>query len=78
MNTILLTGFEPYGETPVNPAERVARMLHGRLIEGARVRSRTVPNSFFLCIDAVRQAIAELQPEVVVMMGNILGGKWSP
>ena len=73
MNTILLTGFEPYGETPVNPAERVARMLHDRVIEGACVQSRIVPNSFFLCIDAVRQAIAELQPEAVVMMGEYPG-----
>ncbi|MBK1648389.1 pyroglutamyl-peptidase I [Rhabdochromatium marinum] len=73
MSTILLTGFEPYGDTPINPAERVARALHGRLIDEARVESRIVPNSFFVCIDVVREAIAELHPDVVVMLGEYPG-----
>jgi pyrrolidone-carboxylate peptidase len=45
MSTVLLTGFQPYGE---NPAERVARLLHGRLIDGASVQSWIVPISFIL------------------------------
>ena len=44
-------------------------MLDGREIEGARVESRIVPNSFFTCIDAVTEAIAELQPEAILMYG---------
>ncbi len=73
MSTILLTGFEPFGNTPINPAERVARLLDGEEIDGSKVVSRIVPSSYFQCIDVVTAAIAELQPESVIMMGEYGG-----
>ncbi|MEO8603844.1 MAG: pyroglutamyl-peptidase I [bacterium] len=73
MDTILLTGFEPYGTTPINPAEQVARMLDGWDVEGARVVSRIVPNTFFTCVDQVTTAIEALRPDVVLMMGEFSG-----
>jgi len=73
MRTILLTGFEPYGSTPINPAEQVARRLDGVEVEGARVVARIVPNVFFACIERVAAAIRELRPEAVVMLGEYPG-----
>lgn len=73
MDRILLTGFEAFGTTPVNPAEQVARALDGSEIGGARIVSRIVPNSFFVCIDAVRDAMAEIRPDTVVMLGEYGG-----
>jgi pyroglutamyl-peptidase len=73
MATVLVTGFEAFGNTPVNPAEQVAKHLHGAEIEGATVASRVVPNTFFECIDAVRAAMVEVQPETVLMMGEYGG-----
>jgi pyroglutamyl-peptidase len=73
MNTVLLTGFEAYGHTPLNPAEVVARRLDGAEIAGARIVSRIVPNTFFKCITAVRTAIDELRPTTIVMMGEYGG-----
>lgn len=73
MTQILLTGFEPYGTTPVNPAELVARRLDGAVLDGATIAARIVPNTFFTCIEVVRDAIAELQPDIVVMMGEYGG-----
>ena len=78
MKTILVTGYEPFGHTPVNPAELVARALdgveiEGAGIEGAKVVARVVPSSFFTSIDVVRAAIAEVRPEAVVMMGEYGG-----
>lgn len=73
MTTILLTGFEAFGNTPVNPAEQVAAHLDGRRIDGAKVVSRIVPNTFFKCIDVVCGAIAEVKPQAVVMMGEYGG-----
>lgn len=34
MTKVLLTGFEAYGYTPVNPAESVARALDGAVVGG--------------------------------------------
>ncbi len=73
MNKILLTGFEPYGKTPTNPAEQVARRLDGANIEGWAVASIIVPNTFFKCIDVVKKAIVEIEPECVVMLGEFPG-----
>ena len=73
MGTILLTGYEPFGNTPINPAEKVAKRLDGVEIGDTRVASRVVPNVFFECIDVVSKAIEELEPEVVVMMGEYGG-----
>jgi pyroglutamyl-peptidase len=73
MGKILLTGFEAFGTTPVNPAEVVARRLDGAEIEGRTVVSRIVPNTFFRCIDVVRDAIESERPEAVVMMGEYGG-----
>jgi len=73
MTTILLTGFEAFDHTPVNPAELVAKALDNATIGDAKVVARIVPNTFFTCIDVVRDAIAELQPEAVMMLGEYGG-----
>lgn len=73
MSSILLTGFEAFGNTPENPAEAVARALDNAEIDEARVHARVIPSAFFECIDAVQAAIAELEPDIVVMMGEYGG-----
>ncbi|QDV50302.1 pyroglutamyl-peptidase I [Gimesia fumaroli] len=73
MTNVLLTGYGPFGNTPVNPAESVARALDGTVIGEAKIVSRIVPNVFFECIDVVSAAIAELQPSLVVMLGEYGG-----
>lgn len=62
MSKVLVTGFGPYGVTPVNPAQLTAEELDGRTIAGATVISRIVPNTFFESIAAAQQAIAEIEP----------------
>ncbi|HCO26176.1 MAG: pyroglutamyl-peptidase I [Gimesia sp.] len=73
MKKVLLTGFEAYGYTPINPAESVARALEGASVGDVEIVSRIVPNTFFKCIDFVTAAIEEIQPELVVMMGEYGG-----
>lgn len=73
MKTILLTGFEAFGTTPVNPAEKVAWHLDGETVEGARIVSSVIPNTFFVCIDAVKAAMAQSGADAVVMMGEFGG-----
>ena len=70
---ILLTGFEAFGDTPVNPAETVSRALDGSLIGDTKIVGRIVPNTFFECIEVVCAAIEEVNPSVVVMMGEYGG-----
>ncbi|MCB1805500.1 MAG: pyroglutamyl-peptidase I [Candidatus Competibacteraceae bacterium] len=73
MQTVLLTGFEAFGNTPVNPAESVTRALDGAHIDDSEVVGVVVPNTFFECIEVVRASIEEVQPEIVIMMGEYGG-----
>ena len=73
MGTILLTGYEPFGNTPINPAEQVANRLDGTRVGEMEVVARVIPNVFFECVDVVREAIVELAPQTVVMMGEFGG-----
>ncbi|MGH7789378.1 MAG: pyroglutamyl-peptidase I [Candidatus Binatia bacterium] len=73
MTRVLLTGYGPFGTTPVNPAESVARALDGARIGAATVVGVVVPNVFFKVLEVVQAKIAELRPEVVVMMGEYGG-----
>jgi pyroglutamyl-peptidase len=73
MANVLLTGFGPFGHTPINPAESVARALDGQSIGGATVVSKIVPCEFFECIEFTKGAIDEIEPTLTVMMGEYGG-----
>ncbi|MGA8179362.1 MAG: pyroglutamyl-peptidase I [Desulfobacterales bacterium] len=73
MTPVLLTGFEAFGHTPINPAEQVAKALDNTMVGDFKIVSRIVPNTFFKAIDSVRTAIEEVNPNVVVMMGEYGG-----
>lgn len=73
MKKVLLTGFEAFGNTPVNPAESVTKVLNGTHIVDFEVVGIVVPNTFFECIDVVCASIEDVQPEIVIMMGEYGG-----
>lgn len=73
MTSVLLTGFEPFGTTPINPAEQVARMLDGQSVAGATITSRIVPSTYFKSVDQVVAAMADISPDIVIMMGEFGG-----
>ena len=73
MKKVLLTGFEAFGNTPINPAELVARTMDGMEVGNGAIVGRVVPCVFFKTIDVVKEAIDEVQPQVVVMLGEYGG-----
>ncbi len=73
MSTVLVTGFGPYGETPTNPAQFTAEALDGARIADRTVVARIVSNAYFTSIEDARRAIAEVEPELVIMLGEFPG-----
>ncbi len=73
MTKVLVTGFDAFGTTPVNPAGSVARKLDGVMINGTTIVSRIAPAAFFKSIEYVKEAIADIQPDVVIMLGEYGG-----
>ena len=66
---ILVTGFEPFEQDPVNPSWEVARALHGEIVEGATVHGLQLRCVFGESLRQLQEALAQLQP-VLDMLGH--------
>lgn len=73
LRTILVTGFEPFGPVAANPSETIARALDGRRIAGARIVGRVLPVSLTRIGGAVRDALRETKPDMVLALGVARG-----
>jgi pyroglutamyl-peptidase len=71
--SILVTGFEPFGGERINPSARVAEALHGRTIDAARVSAVVLPCAFDASVEALRSAIAQHRPRLVLALGQAAG-----
>lgn len=67
--TVLLTGFEPFGELRRNPSELAVRELAGAEVAGCVIAGRVLPVSTSRTPELVEQAIEEVEPAVVLMLG---------
>ncbi|HEY8874533.1 MAG TPA: pyroglutamyl-peptidase I [Stellaceae bacterium] len=69
----LVTGFEPFGGEPVNPAQEALRLLPARL--GAlEVATRVMPAVFGRSLDALEDALGAVIPDIVLCVG-LAGGR---
>jgi pyroglutamyl-peptidase len=71
--TILLTGFEPFGGETSNPSWDAVAALHGRRVARHRVVSRRLPVVFGESLRVLRAAIRELDPALVLCVGQAGG-----
>jgi pyroglutamyl-peptidase len=67
---VLLTGFEPFGESPVNPSEQVVRTLAGRGIEGVQLHTAILPVDREGGPAALLAALDDVRPEAVLCLGE--------
>lgn len=67
--TVLLTGFAPFGGDASNPSWQAVSRLHGRRIAHHRVVARELPTEFGASLEALRAALRELRPALVLCVG---------
>jgi pyroglutamyl-peptidase len=67
--TVLLTGFEAYGGRSLNPSEEIVRSLDGVVIAGEQIQGRCLAVELRSIGPAIRAAIVESEPVLVVCMG---------
>lgn len=67
---ILITGFEPFGESSVNPSERLVRTLAGRQLPGVDLSTRILPVDTLRAPQELLAALDEVQPEAVICLGE--------
>jgi pyroglutamyl-peptidase len=72
MKTILLTGFEPFGDSDVNPSIEACKKLDGNEYNGCKVVVREVPLRYKEIRSCLESHIKETDPSAVICTG--LGG----
>ncbi|PLC05980.1 pyroglutamyl-peptidase I [Variovorax sp. RO1] len=71
--SVLLTGFEPFEQELLNPSWEAVRSLDGWTCGRATVHARLVPCVFGEALDALDRAMDELQPTLVICIGQAGG-----
>ncbi|NCE90935.1 pyroglutamyl-peptidase I [Pseudomonas sp. L13] len=70
MQSVLLTGFEPFDKAAVNPSWEAVRQLDGvSLSEDVQIVARCLPCAFATAAESLLQLINELQPAMVIATG---------
>ena len=67
--TVLLTGFPRYADAERNPSEQIVAELDATMIGGAEIAGRMLPVSAERTPGAVRAAIAETAPSLILCLG---------
>ena len=73
MKKLLLTGFVPFLDNPINPTEEIVKALEGQTIGGYEIVGRILPVDF---AESARQCIEhvnEVKPDVVISLGLAAG-----
>ncbi|ARZ71263.1 Pyrrolidone-carboxylate peptidase [Streptomyces albireticuli] len=73
MTRVLLTGFEPFGGESVNPSWQAVREVVARPPAGIEVVGVQLPCVFGGALDALRAAVADADPDVVLCVGQAGG-----
>lgn len=71
--TVLLTGFQPFGGELVNPSWQAVSALHGARIAGHRVVADELPVAFGASLKALRAALRDVRPSLVICVGQAGG-----
>jgi pyroglutamyl-peptidase len=71
--TVLLTGFEPFNKATINPSWEAVRALEGWRGAGFMVEVLELPCVFGRAIDALKEAVDRLRPDVVIATGQAGG-----
>lgn len=70
MQTLLLTGFEPFDQDTVNPSWEAVRQLDGmRLGENVQIVARRLPCAFALVGECLAELITQVRPAMVIATG---------
>ena len=70
MAKVLLTGFEPYWDYPINSSWVVAEKVATRGVVGVDIVIEQVPVSFSRVHVALREAVEKHSPDMLIMLGQ--------
>jgi pyroglutamyl-peptidase len=73
LSSVLVTGFDPFGGSDVNPSWQAIHALHGRELAGHRIIGGELPTVFGAAIDRLHALMLEHRPRLVICTGQAGG-----
>lgn len=71
---VLVTGFDPFGGEPINPAWEAVKAMKDT-IAGAEIVKMQIPTVVGKSIEKIHQKMKELQPDLIISVGQA-GGRF--
>lgn len=66
---ILVSGFEPYGDMPIDPTQSLAEESTGFDLRGVEMYSVTLPVNYDECAEKLVREVERVQPDAVISCG---------
>ena len=66
MKTILITGFDPFGGEPINPAWEAVKTMDGYTAGDYKVVTQMVPTVRYTSVDTVKAAAEQCKPDFIL------------
>ena len=73
MKTILITGFDPFGGEPINPAWDAVKTMDGYTDGDYKVVTQMVPTVRYTSVDTVKAAAEQCKPDFILCVGQAGG-----
>ncbi|MEH7235260.1 pyroglutamyl-peptidase I [Bacillus sp. JJ1562] len=73
MKKLLLTGFVPFLDNPINPTEEIVKRLEGQTIGGYEIVGKVLPVDFAESAKQCIEHVNEVKPDVVISLGLSAG-----
>ncbi|MFS0750771.1 pyroglutamyl-peptidase I [Oceanobacillus sp. 1P07AA] len=73
MRKVLLTGFEPFLDNPINPTEEIVQVLHNESLNGWKIIGEVIPVDFHLAGKHLVELIHKVQPSAIISLGLAAG-----
>lgn len=73
MKTLLLTGFEPFLEFPINPTEKIVKELDGKQIGQYQITGLLLPVDYATTSAVIIDALQTVKPDAVISLGLAAG-----
>lgn len=70
---LLLSGFEPFAGSPINPSQQLAEALAAERMDGVQINSLILPVDGALAPAALIAALDAQQPDAVISLGQATG-----
>ncbi|WP_449538026.1 pyroglutamyl-peptidase I [Ferdinandcohnia sp. Marseille-Q9671] len=73
MKKLLLTGFVPFLDNPINPTEEIVKVLQGQTIGGYEIIGKILPVDFSESAKQCIENVDVIKPDVVISLGLAAG-----